>query len=55
MRLAAQLVSWLALVGTVLLAALFFADRLTLSQMQNWLLGATVVWFVSAPLWMGRR
>ena len=55
MRLAAQLVSWLALLATVSLAVLFFADRLKLSQMQHWLLGVTVLWFISAPLWMGRR
>jgi hypothetical protein len=55
MRLTAQLISWLALLATVSLAGLFFADRLTLPQMQAWLLSATVVWFISAPLWMGRK
>lgn len=55
MRLAAQLISWLALLATVLVAALFFADRLTLSQMQTVLLSATMVWFISAPPWMGRQ
>jgi len=55
MRNIAQFVSLLALAATLLAATLFFADRITLSAMRSWLLGATVIWFISTPLWMGRK
>lgn len=48
----AQLVSWVALIGTILPAVLFFADRVTLDQTKLWMLIATIVWFVAAPFWM---
>ncbi len=55
MRRLAQLISWGALLAILLLAALFFADQLTLPAMQRWLLGVAVLWFISTPVWMGRR
>ncbi|MCX7008263.1 MAG: hypothetical protein NTY53_13620 [Kiritimatiellaeota bacterium] len=50
-----QLLSALALAGTIVPPCLFFADKLTLAAMQPWLLGAAVLWFVTAPLWMEHK
>jgi uncharacterized membrane protein len=55
MRTILQIISWVALAGTILPSVLYLADRVTLEQSQNWLLAATVVWFVATPLWMGRK
>ena len=52
MRSAARLVSALALLGTILPAVLFMADKAPLETVQLWMLIATVAWFASAPLWM---
>ena len=49
---AAQVVSLLALAGTIAPAVLFFLDRMDLGMVHTTMLLATVVWFVSAPLWM---
>lgn len=50
-----QLISCLALVGTILPSVLFLADRMSLDASKGWLLGATVAWFIATPLWMGRK
>ena len=50
-----QLISWLALAGTVLPSVLFLADRLELDPTKWLMLLATIVWFVATPLWMGRE
>jgi hypothetical protein len=55
MRLAAQIVSGLALVGTILPAVLFVNGGLELPQVKAWMLAATAVWFVATPLWMERE
>lgn len=55
MRLILQIVSWVALAGTILPSVLYLADRVTLAQSQNWLLAATIAWFIATPLWMGRK
>jgi hypothetical protein len=55
MRLAAQIVSGLALVGTILPAVLFVSGGLELPQVKALMLAATVVWFISTPLWMERE
>jgi hypothetical protein len=52
MKRLAQILSAGALVATLVPACLFFADRLPLAAMQQWLLGATVLWFIATPLWM---
>ena len=49
-----QIISWLALVGTIVPSLLFLAGRLDLDQSKWLLLAATIVWFVTAPLWIGR-
>ncbi|MBI5387213.1 MAG: hypothetical protein HZA90_21305 [Verrucomicrobia bacterium] len=51
----AQILSAVALVATLLPACLFFADRLSLPAVQQWMLGATALWFVATPFWMEHR
>ncbi len=55
MKRAAQIISYLALAGTLLPAVLFFTDRLDLPTVKTWMLGATIVWFVATPLWMEHK
>jgi len=55
MKRIAQLLSALALVGTLLPPFLFFADGLELAAMHRWLLVAAILWFVTTPLWMEHK
>jgi hypothetical protein len=55
MRRIAQTISWIALVATLVPAFAFFFDGCTLEQVKQWMLWATVVWFVATPFWMGRE
>ena len=55
MKRVAQIISYLALAATLLPAVLFFADRLDLPAAKLWMLGAALVWFATAPLWMEHR
>ncbi len=50
MTMAARVLSWLALAGTIVPPVLFFYDRVSLDQTKLWMLIATVVWFAAAPL-----
>lgn len=52
MKRIAQVISILALVGTILPPCLFFADNLSLATTQQWMLGAALVWFIATPFWM---
>ena len=55
MKRVAQIISYVALAATLLPAVLFFADRLELATGKLWMLGAALVWFVAAPLWMEHK
>lgn len=55
MKRIAQIISGLALAGTILPPCLFFADKLSLAATQQWMLGATVVWFIATPFWMEHK
>ena len=54
LRRVLQTISWLACVGTVLPALLFFLDRISLPQVQFWMLVMALAWFLVTPWWMGR-
>ena len=54
MRTVAQIISWIALVGTLAPAVAYLAGSLTLDAVKTWMLVSTVVWFVTVPVWMGR-
>lgn len=55
MKRLAQILSAVALVATLVPPCLFFADHISLASMQQWLLGATVLWFIATPLWMEHK
>ena len=55
MKRIAQIISMLALVGTIVPPCLFFADKITLPSMQQLLLVATIVWLVATPFWMEHK
>jgi hypothetical protein len=54
-RRIAQIVSWIALVATIAPAMLYVGGGLPLAPMKAWMFVATAVWFVSTPVWMGRK
>jgi hypothetical protein len=54
MRLALQLVSWVALAATIAPSLSFLAGQLTLDKTKLAMLAATVAWFAATPFWMGR-
>jgi hypothetical protein len=54
MRRIVQVVSWFALAGTIIPPIMYLAGRMGLDQTKQWLLVATIVWFIATPLWMGR-
>ena len=54
MMIAARVLSWIALAGSIVPAILFFNGQITLDQTKLWMLVSTVLWFVTAPLWMDR-
>ena len=55
MKRIAQVISGLALVGTILPPCLFFANTLSLAATQQWMLGAAVIWFIATPFWMEHK
>lgn len=55
MRTIAQILSWLAIVGTILPSFLYLFNSMSLENCQLTMLAATIVWFVATPLWMGRE
>ncbi len=52
MKIAARIVSMVALAATILPALLFVADRLSLPEVKTWMTASMVVWYVSAPFWI---
>jgi hypothetical protein len=54
MKRAAQLVSLVALAGTLLPPVLFFYGQMDLDSMKRWMLLAAVAWFAATPVWMDR-
>ncbi len=54
LRRTLQLISWLALAGTILPSLLYLAGRADLPFMKWLMLLAAIAWFAITPLWMGR-
>jgi len=54
MKLAARVVSYSALVATIVPPILYFTGAMTFDTMRVWILAATVAWFAATPLWMDR-
>ena len=55
MKTLAQIISWLALAATIIPALMYLTGGIELDRVKLWMLVATVVWFVTVPIWMGRQ
>ena len=55
MKRVAQIISWLALAGTLLPPCLLLAGRIDLDPVKLWMLVSTLVWFLATPLWMEHK
>ena len=55
MKRFAQLISGIALAGTLVPPCLFFADRMDLAAMQRWMLFGAILWFIATPYWMEHK
>ena len=56
MILAAKIISWISLVALITPAILFLAGRMEeLDDVKMVMLISTIVWFVSAAMWMWRK
>jgi len=55
MRQIAKVVSWVSLLGAIILSILFYYDIIG----RDWMIGVMnatmVIWFIATPLWMGRE
>jgi hypothetical protein len=54
MRTAAQIISWIALLGTLVPSLAYLAGSLSLDAVKTWMLGCTLGWFLTVPVWMDR-
>ena len=52
MILIAKIISWLSLIALIVPSIMFLAGRMELDQVKKLMLIATVVWFVTATMWM---
>lgn len=55
MVLVAKLISWISLIALIAPAILFLGGRMELDQVKSVMLISTVVWFVTAAMWMWRK
>lgn len=55
MPIVTRTISILALAAIVLLCGLYFLGRLELDTVKIGALVATVLWFATTPLWVGRK
>lgn len=55
MKKIAEIISYLSLVLVVAAPVLFYSEKISLQANKQLMLAATVVWFASALLWIGRE
>jgi hypothetical protein len=55
MRLLLQLISYVALLGSIVPSLLYLKGGMDLPTVKVWMLVSTVVWFAVVPCWMDRR
>ncbi|MBN2234548.1 MAG: hypothetical protein JW706_05315 [Opitutales bacterium] len=55
MKTALKWISLLALVAVILPPFLYFKGSVSKPMMSGIMLAGTVLWFATAPFWMGRR
>jgi hypothetical protein len=54
-RLIAKIISLLALVVLTVPSCMYFMDKMSIDQVKNIMLIATIVWFVTASVWMWKN
>ena len=53
MKIIAQIISWICLIVLMVPSVLFLAGKMTsLDQVKLVMFLATILWFITAPLWM---
>ncbi len=55
MNTIAKVVSLISLIVTVLPSGLYFVGMIDLGMVKTLTLVGTIGWFISTPLWMGRK
>jgi len=56
MKMIAQIISWISLVVLMVPSVLFLAGKMiSLDQVKWVMLLATILWFVTAPIWMWKE
>lgn len=55
MVLVTKLISWISLVALIVPVVLFLIGRMELDQVKLIMLISTVVWFVTASMWMWKK
>jgi hypothetical protein len=55
MRIIAQIISYLALAMTLIPSILYLNGTMKLAPVKTWMLIGAIAWFITVPLWMGRR
>jgi len=55
MRIAFQILSWIALAGVIMPCFAFLLGKVTLESVKSIMLGATILWFVSSIVRMKSR
>lgn len=55
MRLIFQIISWLSLILLTAPAILFLTGRTDLDTVKKLMIAASIIWFVSASLWMWKE
>ena len=48
-------ISWISLVMLIVPPIGVYLESVTLETCKLWMFIATIVWFVTAPLWMGKK
>ena len=55
MRTLAQIISWLALATIIVPPIMYLGGSIELDRVKWLMLVASIVWFVTVPIWMGRK
>lgn len=55
MKRIAQLISWLALAGTLAPSCIFYGQGMELVHVKLWMLVSTAAWFLATPIWMEHK
>lgn len=54
-KMVIQWISWLSLAALILTAILYLVGKMDIAAVKQWMLILTVVWFVTAAMWMWKQ